>query len=303
MLAMAHSILANASRQAPNTPGVYYMLAADGELLYVGKAGKLRTRLAQHAQANPPGGRLALLYKLATAVRYEPLPSDAATFVREADVIVALQPRFNASHSLDGKWNYITVTALGDGSVRLEVTQRPAKGMKAYGCFPHLGPGVSSPPAIACTEGYAALLRLLWAASDAAGHMPARITRASAPLAFEVSLDPSVKPALHSFLGATSERLLRILPERYARRDGYMQQGLGRDLLAAAAFFQAGPRALRDRRLRHHVRATTLSPLEVRELIGAEVREAIGEFKPPPLPDERDEFLGARAHRWARADG
>jgi hypothetical protein len=130
--------------------------------------------------------------------------------------------------------------------------------------------------------------------------MPARITRESAPREFEVVIDASLRPSLHAFLAGTSSRLLTSLGLFAQQRDAYMQPGLARDRELASAFFDAGPRALRARRVRHGRGAGPMSPETTRTLVAAEVRRAIGEFVLPPQPDERDEFLGAGAHRWAR---
>jgi excinuclease UvrABC nuclease subunit len=45
--------LAAAAARAPKCAGVYFLLADDRELLYVGIAGDLRARLKQHAAATP----------------------------------------------------------------------------------------------------------------------------------------------------------------------------------------------------------------------------------------------------------
>ena len=79
---------------------------------------------------------------------------------------------------------------------------------RTYGCFPHLGAGVGSVPGIACSDGYCAFLRLLWAASGKDEHFPGRITRGSPPETFAVTVDPGMTASLHSFLSGTSKRLL-----------------------------------------------------------------------------------------------
>src|SRR3954452_17305656 len=72
----------------------------------------------------------------------------------------------------------------------------------------HLGAGVGSVPGIACSDGYGAFLRLLWAASGENEHYPGRITRGSPPETFDVTVDPAMAAVLHSFLSGTSRRLL-----------------------------------------------------------------------------------------------
>ena len=289
-----------AAARAPTSAGVYFFLGAHSELLYVGKAAHLHTRLAQHAHAKPGAGRrLAVLYQRVADVRWEVLPDEEAAATREADVIVALRPPFNASIAGDGRWNYVVVEPEGDG-LRFDLTGDAVvtTSGRAHGCFPHLGRGVSSRPAIACSDGYTALLRLLWATScGRRDHVPTRITRA-APDTFTTPVPTDLRPPLHAFLSGTTDRLLAGLGSTAAP---HLAPALGRDRTAAAAFFRHGPRALRRLRLRHREPRGPWSRARIEAVLAAELREAIGDFTLPPPLDERDEILGRRAHRWARS--
>lgn len=297
--------LSVAVERAPQGAGVYFFLGADAELLYVGKASSLRNRLRQHARAKPGGGiRLDVLYQRVTDVRWEELPDEDAAAAREADVIVALQPAFNAAIAREGRWNYIVVEAVDPdlGRVRFSLSELPAPRIgRMYGCFPHLGRGVSSRPAIACSDGYTALLRLLWAASDVTGsHVPARITR-SAPDRFDTTVGSSFLESLHAFLSGTSDRLLAELAATAAPRERYFEPGLVRDREAANAFFIRGPQALRRLRLRHRRSSGPMTRSAIEALLIDDLRDAIGDFRVPRPPDAADEILGRRAHRWIKS--
>src|SRR5437588_2752041 len=98
--------LAEAATNAPHSSGVYFFLDRRNGLLYVGTAKDLRRRLQQHANA-----RRDALYRRVAAVRWEELPDEDTAAAREADLIVALQPTYNASIAGDGKWAYINVSA------------------------------------------------------------------------------------------------------------------------------------------------------------------------------------------------
>src|ERR1700724_2502038 len=50
-LAVGHAAIENARKLAPTSPGVYRMLNASGDVLYVGKAKSVRKRLASYARA------------------------------------------------------------------------------------------------------------------------------------------------------------------------------------------------------------------------------------------------------------
>ena len=128
---------------APAVPGVYFLVGPKRRLLYVGKAGNLRRRLADHERS----GR----WDDVVDVRWELTRSDAAAVAREADVIVALQPPRNKSIRGDQYFAYVDLTAKGPTL---------AKEAGTYGCFPHLGVGGISVPSNACIDGFNALVRL-----------------------------------------------------------------------------------------------------------------------------------------------
>ena len=272
-----------ANLAAPTSAGTYYLLGSDGELLYVGKATSLRARLRQHA-AGSDHPRLNRLYDLTRDVRWEEAPDVSAAAAREADVIVALQPPFNASIRDEGRWRYLAVSREPDGMTRFRLSTEPTRraGGHLYGCFPHLGKGVSSAPGIACSDGYTALLRLLWATTATTAVMPARITR-SAPDDFAVQLDPQIDAALHRLLSGTSDRLLRELEDRAESDLKMLSPALLRDRGLAFGFYERGPRALRQLRRRHGHKGLVSRP-DFEALIAADLRASIGPFTGPPSP-------------------
>jgi predicted GIY-YIG superfamily endonuclease len=168
-------VLSAAAADAPRQAGIYLFLDERNDVLYVGKAGNLRQRLRQHAAMGTPESRLHQRYDLVRRVVWEIAADEEAAVWREADLIFVLRPPFNANTGLraadpvgkDARVPYIVVGEVATGilSFTLEPVVPPIG--RAYGCFPHLGKGVASRLGIACSDGYTALLRLLWAA---AGH-------------------------------------------------------------------------------------------------------------------------------------
>ncbi|HTD50375.1 MAG TPA: nucleotide excision repair endonuclease, partial [Acidimicrobiia bacterium] len=282
--------LSAAASDAPNLPGVYFLLGADTELLYVGKASNLRSRIRQHAAAKPGAGglRLDMLYQHVSEVRWVVLADEPAAATHEADLIVALRPAFNASHTNEGRWNYILVEYLdrADRSTRFTLSKtESAESGHRYGCFAHLGRGVSSPPAIACSDGYTATLRLLWTASShRRSQFPAKITR-SAPDTFTVPVPAHLSESLHAFFSGTSSRLLDALPTTNGRDGAYLSRALARDRIIAEGFFRHGPRALRQLRLRHRQPRGAMTRRQVEACLAADLQASIGPFR---LPRPRD---------------
>jgi len=204
------AVLRAAAADAPRQAGVYFFLDQGNEILYVGKAGNLRQRLRQHATTEPSGSQLDQRYGLVRRVVWELADDEEAAVWREAELIFALRPPFNANTGLratdpigkDAPAPYIVVREVESKLAFTLEPSVPADG-KAYGCFPHLGKGVASRLGIACSDGYTALLRLLWAAAKDGDHMPSAITK-SAPPSYKVAAPPS--DSLHRFLSGTSPR-------------------------------------------------------------------------------------------------
>jgi excinuclease ABC subunit C len=82
-------------RDCPRLPGVYGMVDAGGELIYVGKAKSLRARLLSYFRPkgrDPKAGRILKDTRLLT---WEIAPSEFAALLRELELIQRWQPRFN----------------------------------------------------------------------------------------------------------------------------------------------------------------------------------------------------------------
>ena len=224
------------------------------------------------------------LYEHVASVRWELCDDPDA---READLILALRPVFNGAISTEGRWRYVVIEP---GCIRL------ASDGGDYGCFPHLGAGVTSVPGIACRDGYTALLRLLWAAGPGPP-FPAALTGRALPDRCDLVVDDSLHRALHAFLSGTNDRVLAELRDRTAHRDAYLQPALQRDLASACRFFAYGPRALRALRLRHGIRSGPMTRGRIEQLLRDEVRAVIGDFRIDESPDPTRGLLGPRDSR------
>ncbi len=273
-------VLAAAAADAPPSPGVYLFIGEEGDVLYVGKAARLRTRLRQHARTGPSTSHLHRRYDLVRRVVWEATRDEEAAAWREADLIFALRPAFNADPGLRSRDPlkpaadppFLVVSSGDDGTLRfvLGPDSRANGRDHVYGCFPHLGKGVSSRLGIACSDGYTALLRLLWAAAGEGTHMPAVVTR-SAPEVFVVKVDEEVRADLHRLLLGTSMRAVGALLAAASGRPPFMQPALVRDAALARGFFASGPELLRTRRLTGGIKATTVDADTYRSLVVREV--------------------------------
>jgi predicted GIY-YIG superfamily endonuclease len=277
-------VLSAAATDAPRDAGVYLFLDDHRDVLYVGKARNLRHRLHQHAATRRQESRLHQKYDLVRRVVWEIAADEEAAFWREADLIFALRPPFNTNPGLRGhdpvgkdpQAPYIVVVEDATGTLHFTLEPVVPVTGSAYGCFPHLGKGVASDLGIACSDGYTALLRLMWAASGQGAGMPTAVTR-SAPASFAVAAPADIRDGLHRFLSGTRPRLAEDLLSAAAHRPEFMQPALRRDRASALRFFAAGPRLVHARRLRHRRRARALDAETYRSLVRDEISPVINE--------------------------
>ncbi|HXN67577.1 MAG TPA: excinuclease ABC subunit UvrC [Bradyrhizobium sp.] len=110
-LAVGHAAIENAVKLAPTSPGVYRMLNAANDVLYVGKAKSVRKRLVSYARANAPQPA-RILRMIAATVTVEIISTSTETeaLLLEANLIKQLRPRFNVQLRDDKSFPYILIT-------------------------------------------------------------------------------------------------------------------------------------------------------------------------------------------------
>lgn len=82
-------------QECPRRPGVYGMVNGDGELIYVGKAKCLRTRLFSYFRPRSRDPRAGKILENARTLVWEYAPSEFAALLRELELIRRWQPRLN----------------------------------------------------------------------------------------------------------------------------------------------------------------------------------------------------------------
>src|ERR1700744_421308 len=79
----------------PTSPGVYRMLDAKGDALYVGKARSLKKRVVSYTQIARLTERLRLIVAQTAAMEIVTTHTEAEALLLEANLIKRLKPRFN----------------------------------------------------------------------------------------------------------------------------------------------------------------------------------------------------------------
>ena len=128
---------AHVRAHAENRPGVYRMLGPGGELLYVGKSVRVRSRVLSYFRAEP-GEKPAEIIREATEVRWEYIPDEFGALVQEMRLIQEHRPRYNVQHKRKRAFAFLKVTREAAPRV-LPVTRVAQDGATYYGPFPRVG--------------------------------------------------------------------------------------------------------------------------------------------------------------------
>jgi excinuclease ABC subunit C len=130
--------LAATLKNLPNRPGVYLLKNARGDVLYVGKAQSLRSRVRSYWQKEAPGGELHLIRSVIDRVAdvdYTITDSISEALLLEGNLVKRYQPQYNVRLKDDKSYPYIKVT-LGDDFPRIERTRRlPNDGSRYFGPY------------------------------------------------------------------------------------------------------------------------------------------------------------------------
>lgn len=114
----------------PNKPGVYEFYDTDKNILYVGKAKKLKKRVQSYFQKEHNSARLKLLVKKISSIEFTTVATDQEAFLLENNLIKEHQPKYNIQLKDDKSYPYIVIR--NEPIPRLYFTRRKVQDGSEY---------------------------------------------------------------------------------------------------------------------------------------------------------------------------
>ncbi len=121
-------------RPGPDAPGVYLFRAADGGVVYVGKARSLRRRVLDHLRARVEKDGTILAQS--ASVEFVPTANEREALLLEASLVKQYQPPYNVLLKDDRSYPYLAVT-IGEEVPRVLLVRRPRRraGLLLFGPY------------------------------------------------------------------------------------------------------------------------------------------------------------------------
>jgi excinuclease ABC subunit C len=237
------SVIARHAKTAPGGPGVYRMIDAAGEVLYVGKARGLNKRVQSYARAGSHNSRIAAMIANTASMEFVTTPTETEALLLEANLIKRLKPRYNVVLRDDKSFPFILIAR--DHAFPQILKHRGARSRKGD----YFGPFASA-GAVGRTINTLQRAFLLRSCSDAYFETRLRpcllfqIKRCSAPCTAEISeaeYASLVDEALRFLTGESDEvkrRMHKLMDDASLRQD-YERAASFRDRLTALSNVQS----------------------------------------------------------------
>ena len=109
-LAEGRAAIVHYAKLAPSRPGVYRMIDARGDVLYVGKAKNIKKRITAYARPTGHDTRIERMIGSTRTLEFVVTRTETEALLLEANLIKRLRPRFNVVLRDDKSFPYILIT-------------------------------------------------------------------------------------------------------------------------------------------------------------------------------------------------
>ncbi|HZS65214.1 MAG TPA: excinuclease ABC subunit UvrC [Xanthobacteraceae bacterium] len=253
-LAAGRAAILRDARHAPASPGVYRMVDAAGQVLYVGKAKNIKKRVLAYARPTGHDSRIERMIAATHSLEFVSTRSETEALLLEANFIKRLRPRFNVLLRDDKSFPYILITSDHWAPQILKHRGARSRPGKYYGPFASVW---------AVNRTITALQRAFLLRSCSDGFFESRtrpcllhqIKRCSAPCTNEISFADyfELVREADSFLSGKSRNVKTLLAaemEQASAAQDYERAAIYRDRLAALSAVQSqqgiNPRTLEE---------------------------------------------------------
>lgn len=103
-------VIASYLKMLPGSPGVYRMVDAAGDVIYVGKARSLKARVSNYVRMGGHTNRIARMISATAAMEFVTTRTESEALLLEANLIKRFRPRFNVLLRDDKSFPYILLT-------------------------------------------------------------------------------------------------------------------------------------------------------------------------------------------------
>jgi len=110
-LAAGRAAIVHYAKLAPSRPGVYRMIDARGDVLYVGKAKNVKKRIQAYARPTGLDTRIERMIAATRTLEFVVTRTETEALLLEANLIKRLRPRFNVVLRDDKSFPYILITS------------------------------------------------------------------------------------------------------------------------------------------------------------------------------------------------
>ncbi len=110
-LAAGRAAITRAVKHAPPSPGVYRMIDAQGDVLYVGKAKNIKKRVTAYTRPTGHDSRIVRMISGTVTMEFVSTKTETEALLLEANLIKRLRPRFNVLLRDDKSFPFILITS------------------------------------------------------------------------------------------------------------------------------------------------------------------------------------------------